>query len=158
MRQEKGEKFETLVSSAWWFGNPHISPKSWNVPKIFPYSCRDPALPNLTPQWWVGVREVGAPESVELSVKKRPAGNFHNLWASRFRVQKMTLNDHTEAAMCYGPRQVRRKCMKFYSGTRDSANLWSRCPFGGNKIVANPLIPLMTSCTRRLWTTVIVQI
>ena len=63
------------------------------------------ALQNLTPQWWVAVRAVGAPESLELSAKKRSAGNFHNLWVSRFHVQKMTLNDHTEAAMCYGPRQ-----------------------------------------------------
>ena len=66
--------------------------------------------------WWVAVREVGAPEKVgALSVKKRPAGNFDNLWVSRFHVQKMTLNDHTEPAMCYSPRRrLRQECMKFF--------------------------------------------
>ena len=122
--------------------------------------CNDTLLQNLTPKSDDLLSEkLWSPCSSEkLSMKKRLAGNFHNLWVSTFHVQKMTLNDHTKAAMCYGPRQVRRKVL-FWNSIFLCANLWSsRCPFGGNEIVANPLIPLMTTCTDGLWTTVIVQI
>ena len=122
--------------------------------------CNDTLLQNSTPKSddLLSEKLWGPCSSEKLSMKKRLAGNFHNLWVSTFHVQKMTLNDHTKAAMCYGPRQVRRKVL-FWNSIFLCANLWSsRCPFGGNEIVANPLIPLMTTCTDRLWTTVIVQI
>ena len=75
--------------------------------------CNDTLLQNLTPKSddLLSEKLWGPCSSEKLSMKKRLAGNFHNLWVSTFHVQKMTLNDHTKAAMCYGPRQVRRKVL-----------------------------------------------
>ena len=75
--------------------------------------CNDTLLQNLTPKSddLLSEKLWSSCSSEKLSMKKRLAGNFHNLWVSTFHVQKMTLNDHTKAAMCYGPRQVRRKVL-----------------------------------------------